>query len=143
MNALAVTPASAAPADPAELSWPATLPIEIALKTASIRDICEGYGLDRAQYEVLRTNPLFVEAVASVAQDIKKDKGLSFKLKAQLQSEELLKTSWKLIHSPNDQVPPNVKADLIKFTWRVAGLEPDKAAKAAVVVPLQINIDLS
>lgn len=141
MNAL--TASAAPPPDPSELSWPTTLPIELALKTASVKDICEGYGLDKAQYEALRANPLFIEQVASLAQELRKDKGLSFKLKAQLQSEELLKTSWKLIHSTNDQVPPNVKADLIKFTWKVAGLEPEKKDNKQVVVPLLINLNLA
>ena len=136
MNALV------APSDPSELSWPTTLPTEIALRTAPIREICQGYGISKEAYEALRTNPLFVAQVKNLAEELKKDKGLSFKLKAQLQSEELLKTSWKLIHSTNDQVPPNVKADLIKYTWKVAGLEPEKTDKKSVVVPLQINLNL-
>jgi hypothetical protein len=130
------------PLDPASLSWPPTLPIEIVLKTAPIREICEGYGLTREDYETLKKDPAFQACVAELAGELKKDKGLSFKFKARLQSEELLKTSWKLIHSGNDEVPPNVKADLIKFTWRVAGLEPDKAQAGKVVVPLQINLNL-
>lgn len=137
MNALVPT------RDPASLSWPPTLPIEIVLKTAPIKEICAGYGLTREDYDALRADPNFIEAVAELAGELKKDKGLSFKLKARLQSEELLKTSWKLIHSGNDEVPPNVKADLIKFTWRVAGLEPDKAKDGKVVVPLQINLNLA
>ena len=137
MNALVTT------RDPASLSWPPTLPIEIVLKTAPIREICEGYGLTREDYDALRTSADFCACVVALQEELKKDKGLSFKLKARLQSEELLKTSWKLIHSTNDEVPPNVKADLIKFTWRVAGLEPDKAKDGKVVVPLQINLNLA
>jgi hypothetical protein len=130
------------PLDPASLSWPPTLPIEIVLRTASIREICEGYGLTRDDYDALRKDQSFQACIADLSAELKKDKGLSFKLKARLQSEELLKTSWKLIHSNNDEVPPNVKADLIKFTWRVAGLEPDKMKDGKVVVPLQINLNL-
>jgi hypothetical protein len=51
-----------------------------------------------------------------------RDKGLTFKLKARAQAEELLTTSWLLIHDP--AVSPAVKADLIKSTVKWAGLEP-------------------
>ena len=47
---------------------------------------------------------------------------MTFKLKARAQAEELLTTSWTLIHSPD--VSPAVKADLIKSTVKWGGLEP-------------------
>jgi hypothetical protein len=47
---------------------------------------------------------------------------MTFKLKARAQAEELLTTSWLLIHDP--AVSPAVKADLIKSTVKWAGLEP-------------------
>jgi len=50
-----------------------------------------------------------------------REKGLTFKLKARAQAEELLTTSWTLIHSPD--VSAAVKADLIKSTVKWAGLE--------------------
>jgi hypothetical protein len=50
------------------------------------------------------------------------EKGLTFKLKARAQAEELLTTSYLLIHDP--AVSPAVKADLIKSTVKWAGLEP-------------------
>jgi hypothetical protein len=71
-----------------------------------------------------------------------KKEGMSFKLKAQLQAEELLKKSWAMIHAPLDEVPANVKADLLKATVRWGGLEQDKGASQQVVVPLQINLNL-
>ena len=42
-------------------------------------------------------------------------------MKARAQAEELLTTSWLLIH--NEDVSPSVKADLIKSTVKWAGLE--------------------
>jgi hypothetical protein len=47
---------------------------------------------------------------------------MTFKLKARAQAEELLTTSWMLIH--DSAVSPAVKADLIKSTVKWAGLEP-------------------
>lgn len=129
------------PANPSELGYPVTLPIEIALRTAPIKTICEAYGLSREDWERLRQHPQFVKDVAAANEELKKD-GMSFRMKARLQADELLKTSWRLIHSSNDDVPPSVKADLIKFTIRAAGLEADKAANGNQQNNLQININL-
>lgn len=136
-------PAFRATADPAHLGYPATLPIEVALRTAPIGDICKAYGLSKEDWDALRTNPLFVADVAARVEELKKD-GMSFRLKARLQAEELLKTSWKLIHSSSDEVSPAVKADLLKFTIRAAGLDgsKDQAANAGNANNLQINIQL-
>jgi hypothetical protein len=139
MNALAPL----RPDDPAELGYPPTLPVEVALRTAPIPRICEAYGITREEWGELRQDPAFVAHVKRIVDAVKKDGGLGFRLKAQLQSEELLKTSWRLIHSPTDEVPPSVKADLIKFTIRAAGLDGSKDQAAAAVGPtLQIQINL-
>lgn len=132
------------PGNPAEIeTYPATLPIEVALKTASVKDICEAYGLSEEDWGRLKNDPVFVAEVAALRESLKKE-GMSFKMKAQLQAEELLNTSWALIHSHNDDVAPNVKADLIKFIIRAAGLDgsKDQAANAGPANALQININL-
>jgi hypothetical protein len=129
--------------DPSLLGFPATLPLEVALREKAIPDLCAAYGIDRDGWNSLRLNPVFMKAVAGYVEDLKKD-GMSFKLKARLQAESLLATSFKLIHSRNDDVPPNVKADLIKFTIRAAGLDgsKDQAAAQGPQNALQININL-
>lgn len=66
-------------------------------------------------------DPIFLKKVDGYRTEIR-DKGLTFKLKARAQAEELLTTSWLLIHDP--AVSPAVKADLIKSTVKWAGLEP-------------------
>jgi len=73
---------------------------------------------------------VFLKQVNSYRDDIK-EKGMTFKLKARAQAEELLTTSWTLIHSP--EVSPAVKADLIKSTVKWGGLEPknDTAVEGA------------
>ena len=126
--------------DPALLGWPATLPIEIALRTAPLKEICAAYELSREDLEALKANPRFIEDVAAAVELVKKE-GMSFKLKARLQSDALLETSWNVIHDP--LVPAAVRADLIKYTWRVAGLDASKEqANAANQNNLQININL-
>lgn len=129
--------------DPAELGYPPTLPVEIALRTAPLPRIFKSYGLGKEDYARLREDPVFKAHLARCVEAVRKD-GMSFKMKAQLQSEELLKTSWRLIHSSHDAVAPSVKADLIKFTVRAAGLDgsKDQAAAAQNANALQININL-
>lgn len=129
------------PADPASLGFPPTLPIEIALKESSPEELQKAYNLTAEEWDALWDNPQFVGAVAGAMEAIQKE-GMSFKMKARLQSEELLKTSWKMIHAPSDEVPPSVKADLLKFTIKAAGLVEDAKAQSAPQNALQININL-
>ena len=137
-------------ADPAAtLGWPASLPIELALGQQPVKEICQVYGIDRHTYERLRVDRHFRKAVLDAAEMLKQD-GIAFKLKAQAQSSELLKTSWSLIHAPLDQVSAPVKAQLIQMTIRCAGLDASVEQKArahahahaASLTALTINLHL-
>jgi hypothetical protein len=66
-------------------------------------------------------DPVFLRQVEVYRGEIH-DKGILFKTKARMQAEDLLTTSWCLIHNPD--VSAAVKADLIKSTVKWAGLEP-------------------
>lgn len=70
-------------------------------------------------------DPVFGKRVEHYREEVR-TKGLTFRLKARAQAEELLRTSWMLIH--NDDVSAAVRADLIKSTVKWAGLEvrPDE-----------------
>ncbi len=70
-------------------------------------------------------DPVFLKKVEHYRDEVR-EKGLTFKLKARAQAEELLTTSWMLIHDP--AVSPAVKADLIKSTVKWGGLEPKNEA---------------
>lgn len=134
-----VTPV--APSDPARLGYPPTFPIEIALRTSSTQHICEEYGIDEDEWNLIRHEPLFLadlkRAIELVAQE-----GMSFKLKAKLQAEELLKTSWRTIHDA--ATPPNVRADLIKATMRWAEYDtPTVVGGGANGSGFAININFS
>ena len=113
------------PFNPSELGFPPTLPVEIALHTAPLDRIKAAYNFTDDEWDALPHNPLFIKALTDAVEALKKD-GVSFKMKAGLQADALLKKSWDMIHAHHDIVPSNVKADLIKFTIRCAGLEPDK-----------------
>ena len=111
----AVTPVN--PSDPARLGYPPTLPIEIAMRTSSTRAVCEAYGITEDEWDLIRFDPVFLSDLQRAA-DMLKEEGMSFRIKAKLQAEELLKSSWRMIHDPN--APPAVRADLIKATMRWA-----------------------
>jgi hypothetical protein len=130
------------PENPAEIGgYPPTLPIELALRVAPVKDICAEYGISHDHWMLLKEDPVFQRDLASAVELVKKD-GMSFKLKAQLQSEELLKTSWTMIHDKSDKVPPSVKADLLKFTIRAAGYAEPAEKGGGSANNLQINIQL-
>lgn len=92
--------------------------------------------------DLLRFNhdPVFLKKVESYREEVR-EKGMTFKLKARAQAEELLTTSWMLIHDPG--VSPSVKADLIKSTVKWGGLEPknDPSTEGATGgVKISINL---
>lgn len=132
------------PKDPAIGAYPATMPVEIALKTASIREICEAYDISREEWEVLRNRPDFRKEVEDWVAKLREE-GMTFKMKARLQSEALLQTAWAMIHDKGNTVPATVRADLLKFVIKAAGLdESSKAGSNGGVqqTALQINISL-
>lgn len=127
------------PRNPALLTWPATLPVEIALRTASPQALRDAYGISDAEWEALTAHPVFLADIRNAVEALKKD-GMSFRKKAALQAEALLETSWRMIHDAD--VADTVRADLIKFTTRVAGLDASKeqAANNAPALNIQINL---
>jgi hypothetical protein len=124
--------------NPALLGFPPTLPVELALGDHNAQTICDAYGITRTEFESLCENPVFQKAFADASELLQKE-GMSFRIKARMQAEELLKASWNLIENPGTSA--SVKADLIKATWRVAGFEP-KATDGPAITPIQINVNL-
>ena len=111
--------------DPSQMAWPPTLPIELALKVGTTKEICDGHGIDRRTWDAIRTNPHFIAELGRTVEALRTD-GMAFKARSQLQANELLKASWNLIHGKD--TPANVKADMIKATIRWAGLDASKDA---------------
>lgn len=124
--------------DPSKLSFDPKLPIELALKTAPVQEIAAAYGLDRDQFAELVYHPVFQKAYEDACNEVARN-GASFRMKAQLQAEELLGESWNTIHDKN--VPYAVKADLIKATVRWAGYDVSKDG-AVPGVAFQINLNM-
>jgi hypothetical protein len=101
--------------------------------------------LDRHEFTaedllIFNKDATFLKKVEACREEVH-TKGLTFRVKARAQAEELLKTSWLLIHDP--VVSPAVKADLIKSTVKWAGLDTGPAAgdgTAAGGVTITINL---
>ena len=68
------------------------------------------------------------------------EKGMTFKLKARAQAEELLTTSWTMIHSP--ETSSAVKADLIKSTVKWGALETNNTNTEDASGGVKITINL-
>ncbi len=123
--------------DPTTLSWPPTLPIELALKTASPQALQVEYGYDDAQWAALPRNPVFMRDLAGACELVRQE-GMSFKLKAKLIAEENLKQVWKMIHQSHETVAPAVKAKLIELSAQWAGFA-NKGGDGETTGPVNAN----
>lgn len=106
--------------NPAAIGFPAMLPVELAMAVDTPKNICAAYNLTREQFTQIIQHPVFVKAYQEAIEMLKVD-GMSFKVKAKLQSEEYLGTAYAMVKNPN--ISDAVRADLIKNTVRWAGLD--------------------
>ena len=105
--------------------WNDRLAFDVALTLEgsgeTLQEIIGRHRITASDILAFNADPIFLKKVEHYRGEVR-EKGLTFKLKARAQAEELLTTSWLLIHDP--AVSPAVKADLIKSTVKWAGLEP-------------------
>ena len=108
--------------------WNDRLAFDVALTLEgsgdTLQEVITRHNISVNDILIFNADQVFLKKVESYRTEIR-EKGLTFKLKARAQAEELLTTSWLLIHDP--AVSPAVKADLIKSTVKWAGLEPKDA----------------
>jgi len=125
--------------------WSDRLAMDIALALEgsgeSMPDIMLRHAITQSELITYNQDSMFLKKVEHLREEVK-EKGMTFRLKAKAQAEELLTTSWTLIHAPD--VSAAVKADLIKSTVKWGNLEPQKDAIAEGVggggVTIQINL---
>ena len=105
--------------------WSDRLAFDIALTLEGsgeiLQEVMTRHNITANDILTFNADPIFLKKVEHYREEVR-EKGLTFKLKARAQAEELLTTSWMLIHDP--AVSPAVKADLIKSTVKWGGLEP-------------------
>lgn len=124
--------------DPSELGYPPMLPVELALRIETPAKICALYGIGRDEFSAIIKHPVFVKAYQEAVESLKVD-GMSFKLKAKMQAEEYLKTSFAMVQDRNTS--DAVRANLIHSTVRWAGYDA-KAAEASTGGNFSIQINL-
>jgi hypothetical protein len=110
--------------------WSDRLALDVALTLEgsgeTLQEVMTRHQIDANAVLAFNADPIFLKKVEVYRLEVR-DKGITFKLKARAQAEELLTTSYLLIHDP--AVSPAVKADLIKSTVKWAGLEPSNTVQ--------------
>lgn len=105
--------------------WTDRLAFDIALTMEGsgfdVQEVLTTHDILPEDLAVFSQDPVFARKVEAFRGEIR-DKGVTFKLKARAQAEELLATSWAMIH--DNTVSSAVRADLLKATIKWAGLEP-------------------
>lgn len=138
MNELAL-PSPSAPLS--SRKWTDRFALDLAMTLEGSGDklpvLLSDHGFSTADLQEFAKDPLFEQRVQVYRTQLR-ERGLTFKLKAQVQSELLLDTSWDLIH--NADVSPAVKADLIKWTSKVAGFEGSNASASDNGVTINIHM---
>lgn len=124
--------------------WSDRLALDVALllegSGETLQEIVDRHNLTLNDIAEFNSDPIFLKKVEHFRNEVR-EKGMTFRLKARAQAEELLTTSWILIHSPD--VSPAVKADLIKSTVRWAGLEPKNNENVDVNAPGGVRITIN
>jgi hypothetical protein len=127
--------------------WSDRLAFDVALTLEgsgdTMAEVMTRHNLTASDMLGYKADPVFLKKIEVLRSEIR-DKGLTFRLKARAQAEELLETSYLLIHDPG--VSPAVKADLIKSTVKWAGLEPKDATdsgQGGTGVRITINLGSS
>lgn len=123
---LPLNPSTSVPSsDPSLPPYPRGLVLDLALKTQPVASLLVDYGITPEQFKEITQLPVFRHDMLEM-RDKLKEEGFSFRVKAQAQAEQYLQQAWKMVHDP--MVPANVRADLVKWTAKVAGLEPKPGA---------------
>lgn len=100
--------------------------------------VFQRYGYEREQALEMLESPAFIRLLEAAKKDIAEN-GVGFRMKARAQAEDLLAESFAIATDPLASAA--VRADLIKWTAKVAGYEPkDKDDKGGGSGGLTLNI---
>lgn len=127
------------PQSGADLTFDPRVPYELALEVTSPSAVFAKYGYTIEQATALIRLPAFIATVKKYRDELAST-GVTFRLKAKIQAEDLLTHSYVLATDP--EVPAAVRADLIKWTAKMAGLEPsdrDKGGSGGATFALNIT----
>jgi hypothetical protein len=126
------------PKSGADLTFDPRIAYEIALGIATPSEVFTKYGVPLDSARAMIGNEVFLTTLRKYKEEVTAS-GISFRLKAKIQAEDLLTHSYLMATDP--EVPDSVRADLIKWTAKMAGLEPDAKDKSgAHAGGFQLNI---
>jgi len=132
---------------PPQQKWSDKFAFDLALHMEGsgepVEDILSAYGYTIDDLAAWQLDTTFTKRIDEWREEISTN-GLTFKAKARAQADELLATSWGLIH--DHSTPATVKADLIKSTVKWAGLEApvkEEGGDLSGGVTIHINLDKS
>lgn len=118
--------------------WSTQMVLDVAIGT-SVDAILDAYNLQFHEYERLKGDVQFMAQVAKMRKELEKE-GVTFRLKAQMQAEHYLTTSWDMVK--DSEVDPKVRADLIKSTVRWAGFDQPAGTAVGPGGGFTVNINL-
>jgi hypothetical protein len=131
-------PGGYVPESAADMTFDPRMAYELALGMSSAAEVVAKYGLSEDRARALLGNPAFIATIKKYQAEIQ-DGGVGFRLKARIQAEDLLTHSYIIATDP--ETPASVRADIIKWTARVADLEPrDKKDVGLGAGGFQLNI---
>lgn len=117
------------------------LAYELALRMEDPRDTFKRHGYDEDASLRLIESPAFSQLLAKVEREVL-EKGLSFSTKARVIAEDLLQHAYEM--ATDEFAPSSVRADLIKWFAKVAGLEPkEKDGPKGAVGGFNLSITFS
>lgn len=120
------------------------LALELALHLEGsgdkLEDLLERHDITASDLGKYLSNPVFRDDLIHLRDEVR-EKGLTFRVKARTMAEEMLKTTWQIVHDPAASYA--VRADLIKSTVEWAGLKPKTDAVDAAGSGVKVVINFS
>jgi hypothetical protein len=114
------------PESAAAMTFDPRIAYALALGLSTPSDVFRKYGVGLEEARRLIALPAFISTIKRYKEEVT-EKGVTFRLKAKIQAEDLLTQSYALATDP--EVPAAVRADIIKWTAKMAGLEPTEKEK--------------
>lgn len=103
------------------------LTFDLALGLNPAQEIFAQYGYTQEEAVNLAQSPVFQTALKAYVEDVKAH-GITFKARARVMAEALLANAYEI--ATDAEAPANARADLIKWTAKVAGYEPKNTEEA-------------
>lgn len=106
------------------VAWDPRLAFDIAMQgVGKATEVFAKYGLDANAAIELLQNPVFQKQLKDYAAEIE-TAGLTYRMKARILAEDLLPHAYDL--ATDTLYPASVRADMIQWVTKIAGLEPEK-----------------